>query len=103
MKSQKNRRAKRHQQQKRLTPIFFMLGGALLVALAVWAFLGKGATPKAAIEVTGSPSLKADQEKIDLGDVKLGKTVSVAFQVTNVGDQPLRFRKQPYVEVIEGC
>jgi cell division septal protein FtsQ len=103
MKSQKNRRTKRRQQKKRLTPIFFVLGGALLVALAVWAFLGKGTAPKAAIEVTGSPSLKVDQEQIDLGDVTLGKTVSVAFQVTNVGDQPLRFQKQPYVEVVEGC
>jgi cell division septal protein FtsQ len=103
MKPQKNMRAKRRQQQKRLTSLLFVLGGVLLVALAAWALFGKGTAPKAAIEVTGSPSLKVDREKIDLGDVKLGNTVSVSFQVTNVGDQPLRFQKQPYIEVVEGC
>ncbi len=36
--------------------MFIVLGGALLFALAVWALVGKGTTPKAAIEVTGSPS-----------------------------------------------
>ncbi len=103
MKSQKNRRAKQRQQQKRLTSIFFVLGGALLVALAVWALVVKGTASKAAIEVNGSPSLKADQEKIDLGNVSLGKTVNVSFRLTNVGDQPLRFQEQPYIEVAEGC
>jgi hypothetical protein len=63
----------------------------------------KPAASLAAIEVKGSPSLKVDQEKIDLGDVKLGKTVEVTFMLTNVGDQPLRFSKAPYIEVAEGC
>ena len=54
-------------------------------------------------EVVGQPSLKADREEIDLGDVKLGKTVSASFVLTNVGDQTLRFSEIPYVELREGC
>jgi hypothetical protein len=44
-----------------------------------------------------------DQEKVDLGIVKLGQTVDVKFKLTNVGDQTLRFSKAPYIEVLEGC
>ena len=44
-----------------------------------------------------------NQEKVDLGNVKLGQTVEVKFTLTNVGDKTLRFSKTPYVEVLEGC
>ncbi len=64
---------------------------------------GKQAGSKAQVEVKGSPSLKVDKDNVDLGDEKLGNTVAVTFQVTNIGDQPLRFSEQPYVEVVEGC
>jgi hypothetical protein len=47
--------------------------------------------------------LKVDKEKVDLGDVKLGQTVMVSFQLTNLGDKTLKFTKAPYVEVLEGC
>jgi hypothetical protein len=55
------------------------------------------------IEVRGSPALKVDKEKVDFGNVQLGQTVEVKFEVTNVGDQLLRFKEAPYVEVVEGC
>ncbi len=58
---------------------------------------------KATIEVTGAPSLKVDQEEIDLGDMKFNQVADVSFQLTNVGDQTLRFTKDPYIEVVEGC
>jgi hypothetical protein len=64
---------------------------------------GNSSGTKAAIEVNGAPSIKVDKEQVDLGDVKLGKTVEVTFKVTNVGDQTLRFQEQPYIEVVEGC
>ena len=54
-------------------------------------------------QVSGGPALQVDQEKIDLGDVPLGETVSVKFEITNVGDQPLRFTQKPYIEVAAGC
>ena len=54
-------------------------------------------------EVNGVPVLVADKEKVDLGDIKLGKVVKVDFQLTNAGHQPLRISEAPYVEVLEGC
>ena len=78
-----------------------LAGAAILLIAAFFAFQKKPTsfTP----EVTGSPSLKADKEKVDLGDVKLGQTVEVSFEIINVGDQPLIFSKAPYIEVKEGC
>ena len=93
---------KRKRQNAKWLPILIALGGILLVAGAFVALRDKPA-PKVPIEVKGSPRLKADKEKIDLGDVKLDQTVEVSFQLTNVGDKPLRFSKQPYIEVAAGC
>jgi hypothetical protein len=78
-------------------------GGALLLAAAVFAFFQARPAPKAVIEVQGAPSLKVDQETIDLGDVRLGASVSAAFTLTNVGSLPLEIQQKPYVEVVEGC
>jgi hypothetical protein len=84
-------------------PLWLALGGIALIAIAFVAFWRGNSSPKATIEVTGAPSLKVDQEKVDLGDVKLGVPVKVSFQLTNVGDKLLRFTDTPYVEIKEGC
>jgi hypothetical protein len=54
-------------------------------------------------EVTGAPAVQVDKQVVDLGNIRLGKWVNTSFQVTNVGDQPLRLTQKPYVEVKEGC
>lgn len=102
MKQKKTKKYTRHSKQTTSWPLLLVIGGVLLLAGAVFAF-NRPSQPKAPIEVTGAPSLKVDQEEINLGDVKLGKTVEVSFQLTNVGDQTLRFSENPYVEVLEGC
>jgi hypothetical protein len=80
-----------------------IVGGGLLLLFAALSLLGGPGGGKAAIEVTGQPRLKVDQEVVDLGDVALGRPVEVAFVLTNVGDQPLRVTDPPYAEVVEGC
>lgn len=78
-----------------------LAGLALLGAVALLAWAGSA---RLALNASGgTPSLKANQEKVDLGDVRLGQTVAVAFELTNTGDAPLRFSAAPYVEVVEGC
>ena len=92
--------------QKQRSPIWLLLIIVAGVALIVVALIGSGSTPAASVtapQVSGAPAVRVDQEKIDLGDVPLGQTVSVKFEVANVGDQPLRFTEKPYVEVVEGC
>jgi len=98
-----SKRRKRRRQRNRWIPILLGLGGLALLVLAVLALRGNGSGSKAAIEVNGASAVKVDKEQVDLGDVKLDQPVEVTFQVTNVGDQPLRFEEQPYIEVVEGC
>jgi cell division septal protein FtsQ len=97
-----NKQARKRKQKSAWPLVVLVAGGLLLVFGAIFVF-SQPSKPKAAIEVNGSPSLKVDKEEVDLGEVKLGQTVQVSFQITNVGDQPLRFAKNPYVEVKEGC
>jgi hypothetical protein len=82
-------------------PLIIVAGLAVIVVAIISS--NNTANVKPAPEVSGAPALKVDKEKVDLGNVKLGQTVSVSFDVTNVGDQPLRFKERPYVEVVEGC
>lgn len=94
--------SKRKRQSTKWMPVLLATGGVLMVLLAFFALRDKP-SPGAAIEVSGAPSLKVDREKVDLGDVKLNQPVQVSFQLTNVGDQALRFSQDPYIEVVEGC
>ena len=78
--------------------------GVVVLAGTVWAILGsRGSGGQVPIEVTGAPRLKADRPRVDLGDIRLGRTVEVSFQLANVGDQPLALTEAPYVTVAEGC
>jgi len=83
-------------------PLFFVLGGAAILIITVFFAFQKPPVPFTP-EVTGGPSLKADKEELNFGDVKLGKTVTASFELKNIGDQTLKFSKAPYIEVIEGC
>ena len=76
-----------------------------LAGLLVWSLAtgGGSTTAKVTPEVTGAPKLKVDRDKIEMGDIKLGKTVQAEFALSNVGDQPLRITGDPVIEVLEGC
>lgn len=86
---------------KALSVIF--LGAVLLLTFAVSFFKQYMPVSGAELEVSGAPALKVDKQFVDLGDVKFEEVVDVTFEITNVGDRPLKFAKQPYVEVLEGC
>ena len=103
MSQTKYKKHARHRKEKSSWPLVVLIAGGLLLIIASVFAITEPWKPKAKIEVTGSPSLKVDQEKVDLGNVKLGRTVEVSFQLTNVGDQPLRFTSAPTIEVKEGC
>ncbi len=95
-------RKQKNQQIQNKPPLFLILGGFVIIVIALlFAFQKKSVsfTP----EVIGQASLKTDKEVVDLGDVKLGQTVNVSFDLENVGDVPLRFTSVPTIEVKEGC
>lgn len=77
-------------------------GGVLLVIGALFAFT-RPSQQNASNGDTGAPRLVVDQELVDFGDVKVDQVVEATFRITNEGDGTLRFTKDPYIEVLEGC
>ena len=100
--SSKNKSAYRSRSSSAL---YIVLGGIILVAAALFAVWksGQQSTATIPVEVKGQPSLKVDKDKLDFGDVKLGKVITASFTLSNVGDKPLRITDKPYIEVVEGC
>jgi len=86
---------KYRKQRKNFPWLLVVLGGGLLLAAILFANRSR--------DGGGTPSISVDQQKIDYGYVKFGETKSIAVKVTNTGDGTLRFKEQPYIEVLEGC
>lgn len=104
MRKSKKNPLKHSKPQKKNSKMPLILGIGSVFILLIAAFLAFQKKPSDYTpEVTGGPSLKVDRQKVDLGDMKLGSTAQVSFEITNVGDQPLRFSEAPYIEVKEGC
>lgn len=72
------------------------LGGVLLLIAAFFFATRNG-------NGGGTPSVSVDQQRIDYGYVKFGESRSFAINVTNTGDGTLRFKENPYIEIVEGC
>ena len=92
--AKKNHRYKKQNQRKSFPWLLVVLGGGLLLLAAVLFANRDGG---------GTPSVSVDEQQIDYGYVKFGETRSIAVKVTNTGDGTLRFKEQPYIEVVEGC
>ena len=93
----KNKRYKKQKQTKKFPWLLVVLGGGLLILAAVLLANRSGGN------VSGTPKLAVDQGEIDYGYVKFGENRQFALKVTNTGDGTLRFKEDPYIEVLEGC
>ena len=80
-------------------PLLAFGGILLLSAVFLFARQGNGAGSKSG----GEPKVTADPQKIDYGYVKFGTDETFTIKVTNNGTGALRFKEQPYIEVLEGC
>ncbi len=87
----------KRQKQKQKFPWLFLALGGVFVALAVFLFARQGGNGD------GMPSIAVDQQLIDYGDVKFNVEKTFAINVTNTGDGTLRFKEDPYIEIVEGC
>ena len=91
--------SKKHKKQKQRQVIpwpLIIIGGLLLIAAAFF-FANQGG------DGGGTPSIAVDQQKIDYGDVKFNVEKTFAIKITNTGDGTLRFKEDPYIEILEGC
>jgi hypothetical protein len=95
--TKKNQKYGKQKQKKNFPWLFVVLsGGLLLLAVVLFANRSGG-------DGNGTPAIAVDQQKIDYGDVKFGVNKTFAVNVTNTGDGILRFKEEPYIEVLEGC
>ncbi len=79
-----------------------IVAGVVLIAVAMLSNTSSSASP-AASTTSGTPTVSVDKDRFDFGNVPLGQTVQVSFEVANTGDAPLRFKEKPYIEVAAGC
>jgi len=94
----KNKKKYQKQKQGNNPPwLIAILGGIVLIVVALLLANRNGASRG------GTPSIAVDQQKIDLGTQKFGTNESFTIKVTNTGTGTLRFKEQPYIEVLEGC
>jgi hypothetical protein len=91
--------SKKHKRQKQRKPFPWWLVaiGSVLLIIAAFSLSNRSG------DGGGTPSIAVDQQKIDYGDVKFGVNKTFAIKVTNTGDGTLRFKEEPYIEVLEGC
>jgi len=92
-----SKKYKRQKEKKKNFPwLILTLGGVLVVIVAFFFARQNG-------DGGGTPSIAVDQQKIDYGDVKFNVEKTFAIKVTNTGDGTLRFKEEPYIEILEGC
>ena len=94
--AKKNQKHRKQKQRRTFPWLLVALGGVLLLVAAILFANRSG-------DGGGTPSISVDQQKVDYGYVKFGETRSIAVKVTNTGVGTLRFKEQPYIEVVEGC
>lgn len=100
----KGKKGKQSTKNKWLPVTILTVGVLLVAAVILFSVLGNKEKNNTITTNTGaSPRISVDQEQVDFGDVKFNKMVTASFKVTNNGGQPLKFTKQPYIELIEGC
>lgn len=92
-----SKKHKRQKQKKNFPWVLLAFGGVLIIA-AIFLFSNQGGGDSG-----GTASIAVDQQKIDYGDVKFDVNKTFAIKVTNTGDGTLRFKEEPYIEILEGC
>jgi hypothetical protein len=92
-----SKKYKRQKPIKKNFPWLILAFGGILVVIAAFFFARQNG------DGGGTPSIVVDQQKIDYGDVKFGIEKTFAIKITNGADGILRFKEQPYIEVLEGC
>jgi hypothetical protein len=89
--------SKRKPRQKKTISLLLLSMGSILIVVFIFLFARQNG------DISGTPLITVDQNKIDFGDVKLNTNLTFSIKVTNTGTGTLRFKETPYIEVLEGC
>jgi len=92
-----SKKYKSQKHKKKNVPWLLLALGGMLVVIAAFFFARQNG------DGGGTPAIAVDKQKIDYGDVKFGVNKTFAIKVTNTGDGTLRFKEEPYIEILEGC
>jgi hypothetical protein len=84
------------QRKKPLPWLLLALGGVLVVIAGILFANRSGAGG-------GTPTIAVDPRQIDYGDVMFGVNKTFSIKVTNTGEGALRFKEDPFIEIVEGC
>ena len=88
---------KYRKQKKQQFPWLLLALGGVLVVIAAVLFTNRSG------DGGGTPAIAVDPQRLDYGDVKFGVNKTFSLKVTNTGDGTLRFKENPYIEIVEGC
>lgn len=94
------RKKRRNQGRRGIAWPLLAVGGILLLTAV---FLFSKQASGGGSDTGGTPKIAVDPQKIDYGYVKFGNDETFTIKVTNIGTGALRFKEQPYIEVLEGC
>jgi len=98
----KNKKKQQKNQNRRKSfPWALTIVGGILLLVMIFQLVGASGTSSA--DDGGTPKVTVEESNIDLGYIKLGEYRSLKIKITNTGDGTLRFKEQPYIEVLEGC
>jgi hypothetical protein len=95
----KRQKDNRQRRKKKFSWPMVVLGGILLVAVALFLANRHGIGKHG----SGPPKIAVDQQRIDYGYVRYGTNETFDIEVTNIGGTVLRFNEKPYIKVLEGC
>ena len=91
-----SKKTKKKRQPQKFPWLIITLGAVLVTA--AFLFLRPGEDYSG-----GTPVISVGKQNIDMGYIKLGEYRTIKIKVTNTGDGILRFKEQPYLQVVEGC
>jgi hypothetical protein len=81
-------------------PPFLLIGGIVLVAIAVAALVWVGLSPNRG---GGTPQLQISAERLDLGKQVFDRNVRASFEITNTGTGTLTLQAPRVATALEGC
>lgn len=101
MSKKTSRGGVQHHQPKKSMPSVWLIGGIVLVGVAVLLMVWFAASPKR--DSGGTPQIQVSAERLDLGKQVFNQPVRASFTVTNAGSGTLMLQAPPVATVLEGC